>query len=187
MNRLFLNLPNLLTGLRLVSAPLLALLILEGDHGAAFAVFAFAGLTDAADGFLAKRFGLDTNFGRFLDPAADKLLMLASFLALSAIGLAPVWLTVLVIGRDLGIVVGAFFSWVLELPLKLAPLPLGKITTALQICYIAMLLLLLFMGREAPQIANAAATVTAAVTLASGLNYAALWLRALAARASRPA
>ena len=187
MNRIFPNLPNILTGLRLVSAPVLAVLVLAGDHGAAFAVFAFAGLSDAADGFLAKRFGLDTAFGRILDPAADKLLMLASFLALSAIGEAPIWLTALVIGRDLGIVAGALLAWALDLPFKVAPLPLGKLCTALQIGYIAMVLLLLLTGTEAQGVADAAALVTAAITLASGLNYAALWLRALAARASRTA
>lgn len=187
MNRLFLHLPNVLTGLRLAAAPVLALLVVSGRYGAALAVFVFAGLSDAADGYLAKRFGFDTAFGRILDPAADKLLMLASFLALSAIGPVPVWLTVLVIGRDLGIVAGALLAWALDLPLKVAPLPLGKISTACQICYIALILLFLFAVPEIQGIADAAAMVTAAVTLMSGLNYAALWLRALAARVGRTA
>lgn len=187
VNRYFLHLPNILTGLRLVAAPVLALLVVAGHNGAAFAVFVFAGLSDAADGYLAKRFGLDTAFGRILDPAADKFLMLASFLALSAVGLVPLWLTVLVIGRDLGIVVGALLAWALDLPLKVAPLPLGKISTACQICYIALMLMSLLALPKISNFADAATLVTAAVTLASGLNYAALWLRALAARVSRTA
>lgn len=187
MNRLFPLLPNILTGLRLAAAPLLALLVLSGDYAHALEVFAFAGASDAADGFLAKRFGLDTTFGRYLDPVADKFLMLASFLSLTAVGMAPVWLAVLVIGRDLAIVCGTFLAWALDLPLRIAPLPLGKISTALQIGYIALILLFPLMGLEQPRIAEGAAMFAGALTLASGLNYAALWFRALAARASRPA
>ena len=187
MRRFFPNLPNILTSLRLLMAPVLAVLVLGGHHRAAFGVFVFAGLSDAADGYLAKRFDLGSALGRILDPAADKLLMLASFLALSAVGATPVWLTALVIGRDVGIVAGALSAWTLDLPLKVAPLPLGKICTALQITYIALILLLLLAGRQMPDLVTAAELITAAITLASGLNYAALWLRALIVRAGRTA
>ncbi|MDE2074793.1 MAG: CDP-alcohol phosphatidyltransferase family protein [Alphaproteobacteria bacterium] len=187
MRRLFPNLPNILTSLRLLMAPVLAVLVLGGHHRAAFGVFVFAGLSDAADGYLAKRFDLGSALGRILDPAADKLLMLASFLALSAVGATPVWLTALVIGRDVGIVAGALSAWTLDLPLKVAPLPLGKICTALQITYIALILLLLLAGRQMPDLVTAAELITAAITLASGLNYAALWLRALIVRPGRTA
>ena len=187
MTRIFPNLPNILTSLRLLLAPVLAVLVLAGHHRAAFGVFVFAGLSDAADGYLAKRFDLGSALGRILDPAADKLLMLASFLALSAVGATPVWLTVLVIGRDVGIVAGALSAWALDLPLKVAPLPLGKICTALQISYIALILLLLLIGRQMPELATAAELITAAITLASGLNYAGLWLKALGTRTGRTA
>jgi len=185
--RIFPNLPNILTSLRLLLAPVLAVLVLAGHHRAAFGVFVFAGLSDAADGYLAKRFDLGSAFGRILDPVADKFLMLASFLALSAVGAAPLWLTVLVVGRDLGIVAGALSAWALDLPLTVAPLPLGKICTALQIGYIALVLFCLWMKDSLPDVLNAAALVTAAITLASGLNYTALWLRALIVRAGRTA
>ena len=173
-----LHLPNCLTGLRLAAAPLLAFLVGEGRFGEAFAVFAFAGASDAADGFLAKRFNLKTEFGRFLDPAADKILMLASFVALTAAGVVPLWLTALVVARDLGIVFGAVLAWALVLPVRLAPSPLGKISTAFQIGYIALMLLFLLVGLDVPQLATAAAVAVGALTVASGLNYAALWLRA---------
>lgn len=187
MKRIFLFLPNTLTGLRLVMAPLFAVLVAEGDYGEALAVFVLAGLSDAADGYLAKRFGLATELGRILDPIADKLLMLVSFLMLTAIGAAPVWLAALVIGRDIVIVFGALLAWALDLPLRIAPLPLGKISTALQIGYVALTLALLVVGVAEPQIANAVAVVTGAVTVASGLNYAALWFKALARAGSRAA
>lgn len=187
MNRLFYHFPNLLTGLRLVLSPALALLTLSGRYGEAFAVFLFAGASDVADGYLAKRFGLATTLGRILDPAADKILMLLSFLALMAIGVAPVWLTALVIGRDLAIVLGAGVAWMLDLPMRIAPLPLGKATTAMQIAYIALMLMFLLTGFSDPQMAAGMAIAVAVVTLASGLNYAAIWLRALVIRTGRPA
>ena len=187
MNRLFFLLPNILTSLRLAAAPFLAMLVVAGDYADALAVFAFAGASDAADGFLAKRFGLDTTFGRYLDPVADKFLMLASFLALAAVGIAPVWLAVLVIARDIGIVFCAAMTWAFDLPLKIAPLPLGKASTAVQIGYIALMLVFLVFGIEQHVVADAAAILTGALTLASGLNYAALWLRAVVARTGRTA
>src|ERR1700722_14624440 len=79
------HLPNLLSWLRLAAAPALAFLLVSGADRMALGVFAFAGLSDAADGFLAKRFGFVSRFGRFLDPAADKLLMLATFVTLTAL------------------------------------------------------------------------------------------------------
>lgn len=186
MNRLLIHLPNLMTSLRLVAAPFLALLVLDGRFEAALVIFAAAGASDAMDGYLAKRFGLMTTLGRFLDPAADKLLMLASFVVLVAIGAAPVWLAAVVIGRDMLIVLGAALAWALDLPVRIAPLPLGKISTALQILYIGTTLLFLVLGIDLPALAGALVAVVAAFTLASGLNYATLGLKALA-RASRTA
>ena len=89
MSGLFKHVPNLLTGLRLVSAPAIALLLYDGNDRAALGIFALAGLSDAADGFLAKRFGFATRFGRYLDPAADKLLVLVSFVTLAMMNIAP--------------------------------------------------------------------------------------------------
>jgi cardiolipin synthase len=163
----------------------MALLVLSGQFWEALALFAFAGASDAADGFLAKRFGLTSNFGRILDPAADKLLMLASFVALALVHEAPLWLAALVISRDLLIVLGAGLVWLLEMPLRLAPLPLGKICTALQIGYIAVMLVLLLTGQHLPVTEIAMAVAVGGFTVASGLNYAALWLKALNRAGSR--
>src|ERR1700752_2148047 len=85
VNGVLKHLPNLLTWLRLAAAPGLAFLLVSGADRAALGVFAFAGLSDAADGFLAKRFGFASRFGRYLDPAADKLLMLAAFVTLTVL------------------------------------------------------------------------------------------------------
>jgi cardiolipin synthase len=176
------HLPNILTGLRLASAPVVALLLFGGRDGAALSVFAFAGLSDAADGFLAKRFGFATSFGRYLDPAADKILMLASFVTLTLLGKTPVWLTAVVIGRDLSIVVGVAIAVALTLPVRVEPLFVGKVSTAFQIAYVALALVLLSAGLDWPRILGVATLVTAAVTVLSWLGYARLLIVALMAR-----
>ncbi|HXL99842.1 MAG TPA: CDP-alcohol phosphatidyltransferase family protein [Rhizomicrobium sp.] len=180
------NIPNILTALRLACAPALALLLLWAHQSAALAVFVFAGLTDAADGWLAKRFHLATRFGRYLDPAADKLLMLFAFVALTAMGVTPLWLTVVVIARDAAIVGGIVVAKSLALPLRVVPLPIGKISTAVQVAYIALVLVVLAFDLDWPQISAFAAVVTGAFTIASWLAYGQVWLKA-AARGRRAA
>jgi len=179
------HLPNLLTGLRLASAPAVALLLIGGDNRAALGIFALAGLSDAADGFLAKRFGFATRFGRYLDPAADKLLMLASFVTLTLLNVAPVWLTAIVIGRDLAIILGVIAVVLLDLPVTVAPLFVGKLSTACQIGYVALALVVLSVGVEWPLVMRAAAVATAAATLISWLGYGRVLVAALRARARK--
>ena len=179
------QLPNMLTALRLFSAPILAAFLLYGHQTYAFAVFAFAGFTDLADGFLAKRFGLMTPVGRYFDPVADKLLMLAAFLALAAIHQTPLWLTLLVIGRDLSIVLGIALARGLALSLRVEPLAIGKVCMAVQVAYVALVLLFLAFHWHGGRALEAAALVAGAFTVASWLGYAALWLKALATRYGR--
>lgn len=179
------QLPNTLTALRLFCAPMLAFLLLNKQDQSALGVLVFAGITDAADGFLAKRFGLSTRFGRYLDPAADKLLMLACYLALAVVGATPAWLTLLVILRDVGIVAAIGAARVMVLPLRVVPLPIGKACTAVQVGYVALILVLLAFRIDAPMVARSAALVTAAFTVASGVAYAGLWFKALGTRYRR--
>ncbi len=174
--------PNILSALRLVSAPIAAWLILHGIDYAALCVFCLAGASDAADGFLAKKFGLASRFGAWLDPAADKLLMLASFVSLTLVGAVPVWVTVLVIGRDIAIVLGVLLAQVLRLPLKVAPLMIGKVSTVVQVLYIAFVLLVLTLNANWPRIELAGEVAVALLTAGSFLAYALVWFRASAAR-----
>jgi cardiolipin synthase len=180
------NIPNILTGLRLGAAPALALLLLSGHEGAAFVVFVLAGLTDVADGWLAKRFRLATRFGRWLDPTADKLLMLVAFLTLSQMGATPIWLTAVVIGRDAAIVLGIIVAKLMELPLRVAPLPAGKFSTFMQLGYVALILFLLAFDFDWQTVRAVAAILTGAATILSWIAYGQLWLRA-AARGRRTA
>jgi cardiolipin synthase len=179
MSTLVRNIPNVLTGLRLLLAPLAAFFILQGLFGAALSVFTFAGLSDAADGYLAKRFQLETRFGAWLDPAADKLLMLVCFLALSHEGITPLWLTVLVIGRDAAIVLGVLLAKLFALPVRVEPLPMGKISTIVQIVYIGLMLAFVAFRIDSPSSVEALSVLTAAATILSWLAYAQVFLRAL--------
>ncbi len=184
---LFRNVPNMLTGLRLAAAPALVALLYRGLDSAALSIFVFAGLTDAADGYLAKRFNLMTRFGRYMDPAADKLLMLTSFLTLTALGFTPLWLTALVIVRDVAIVLGIALAHRWALPVRVTPSFLGKVSTAVQVIYVGLMLVMLTFSVNAPWLSSFAAFATAMFTLASGLGYAQIWLRAATHRRSRPA
>lgn len=184
MNGVTKHLPNLLTALRLAAAPALAFLLVAGADRAALGVFAFAGLSDAADGFLAKRFGLTTRFGRLLDPAADKVLMLVSFATLTILGVAPLWLTLIVLARDAAIVAGLLVARLLNVPVMVAPLLIGKASMAMQIIYIALALVLLTFGLRWPMVEGAAADATALLTVGSWLGYAVVGAKAFARQRS---
>jgi cardiolipin synthase len=175
------HLPNLLSLLRLVAAPFVAWAILAGHDTLALIVFVVAGLSDGLDGFIARHWQAMSRFGAWLDPAADKLLMLATYVALLGVGATPWWLMALVIGRDLAIASGWLLARLLALPLASRPLAIGKLSTLLQIAYAGLVLLFLAFDLAAPPLLQAAALLTALLTLLSGGAYLLLFLRALRA------
>jgi cardiolipin synthase len=176
------HLPNLLSGFRLLAAPLTAWAILAEHDGAALAVFAGAGLSDFADGFIARSFRFTSRFGAWLDPIADKLLMLLCFLSLYEVGAAPLWLVALVIARDAIIAGGAVLAKALRLSLRIRPLLVGKAATASEVAYVGVLLFLLAIERDAPLLLRGAGYLVAAFVLLSGLAYLYVFLRALLTR-----
>src|SRR5690606_17954851 len=119
------NLPNLLCILRLITAPLVAVLIGQGETVWAAALFAASAITDAVVGFLARRWKQVTALGQMLDPLADKALINLSFLAAAASGYLPWWLALLVLARDALILAGAVLSRILGLGHDLLPLAIG--------------------------------------------------------------
>ena len=150
-----------------------------GDHSDAFGVFAVAGLSDAVDGYLAKRFGFSTRFGRILDPIADKALMLAAFVMLAILGEVPLWLAVIVIGRDALIVArtlrrrrrpGADPRSAPD-----ARQALHRFAGALCRHHLASLA----FGFAARRIAPYDAYALAVIALASTLDYLGIWLKAM--------
>src|SRR6476620_1183433 len=129
------TLANQLTLLRLLLIPAFVILTLYGEFGWSLAVFAFAGLTDLLDGLAARVTGQESELGAWLDPAADKLLLVTTFIVLTLpnIGLVnriPNWLTILVISRDVGIVLTVAIVNLAVGPKTFRPSPLGKLATA---------------------------------------------------------
>jgi len=173
------HLPNMLSALRLLAAPFAAWLILQDHDIAAVLIFAAAGASDGLDGFIARRWGVTSAFGAWLDPIADKLLMLFCFTALYYIGATPLWLLVLVVVRDLAIVLGWLLIRLLSLPAPTSPLLIGKLSTVVQILYVFTLLLLLSFEVEAARLVEGAAWGCGLFVVLSAAAYAGIFLRGL--------
>lgn len=173
------HLPNLLSAARLAAAPLVAWLILGGHDALALLLFALAGLSDGLDGFIARRWNVTSALGAWLDPAADKLLMLCCFTALFAVHAAPLWLVALVIGRDAVFCLVWLGIRMLDPDLRTPTLFVGKVSTAVQVLYILTLLLLLALDLDAPRLALSLAFACAAFTILAAAGYATAMLRGL--------
>lgn len=170
-------LPNAISFARAVLVLPVAWSILERRDGTALALIAVAGVSDALDGLLAKRFDWVTRFGALLDPAADKVFMAGSFLAAVAVGLVPVWLTVIVIGRDLVIVLGAFlFQWRAGY-FQPQPSLLSKVNTFLQIVLVFAVVARHGGGPVSLNLVMALVAAVTLTTLASGAHYLVRWGR----------
>lgn len=149
--RQFRALPNLLTLLRLLSIPLLVVAILRRHEEVALLIFVVAGATDAVDGRLARRLNQSTRLGQYLDPIADKLMLSALFLVTTSVGLVPLYVTVLVFARDLGILLISMLLFFTGTMRNFQPSIMGKVNTLLQI--FTMLLVLITAIRDTASLA----------------------------------
>lgn len=171
------NVPNLITLARICAVPLIVWLLMRQQDEAAFWLFVAAGVSDALDGFIAKRFGAETLIGGFLDPIADKALLVSVYVTLGMAGALPVWLVILVVFRDVLIVAGALLFETVTHALTMAPLPISKLNTVAQIVLAA-----LAMGDRAFDLTLTQETtiMTYAVgvtTFLSGAGYVFVWVR----------
>ena len=171
------QLPNLLTVLRLLLTIPIAWLLLAERHGQALGLFAVAGFTDALDGFLARRFKWITRLGSILDPIADKLLLVTSYLCLSLTSVLPWWLTAVVLLRDLLIVSGASLFRYLVGPLQFRPTWLGKLSTLLQIVLVLAVLLELSILPAFAEVRPALVITVLLLAVLSGGHYVWVWGR----------
>jgi cardiolipin synthase len=170
------HMPNALTGLRMLLVAPLAWLILNKRYDVALVMAAVAGFSDALDGFLAERFGWQSWIGGILDPIADKLMLVACFICLGAIGAHPEWLTWLVVGRDVVIVAGAVAYHNLIGRISAEPTLISKFTTCIQITYVLAQLLDHSTWFALPQIwLSGLIWLTAGCTLVSGMQYVMVW------------
>ena len=170
-----LTVANQLTLLRMLLIPALVILVVYGMNGWALVVFVAAGLTDALDGVLARWWSRPTSLGALLDPMADKLLLISTFVVLTLPELDlpnqfPVWLTVLVISRDVIIVVTVAVVNLAIGRRTFPPSMLGKLATLIYIVAIALVLLYNWLGRSS-MVVDAAIWAALAITLVSGLHY----------------
>lgn len=164
------HVPNALTILRLLSVPLTVWLLVHAMAGAAFWLFIAAGITDAVDGAVARLANARTRLGTWLDPLADKALLVSVYVTLAALGHLPVWLVVLVTLRDVVIVLYAVV-YVLAGSFRGTPLFISKINTAAQLMLAALVLAHVGLGWGAPVLVDAFVVVVAATTTASAAAY----------------
>jgi cardiolipin synthase len=174
------NLPNLITLGRLLCVPVAIWLVLSGDLGWAFWLFAAAGLSDAIDGFIAKRFDQRSRLGALLDPIADKTLLVSMYVTLGVAGYLPNWLVILVVFRDALIVGGFILVTTLAHAMRWEPLFISKLNTALQIGLIAVVLARIGLGIPDLGLGKLLIYTVAATTVISGALYLVRWGRGLA-------
>jgi cardiolipin synthase len=172
-----LNIPNLITLGRVILVPVVFWLLVSGQTQLAFFAFVLAGVSDAVDGFIAKRFGLTTELGAYLDPLADKLLIVSIFLALGVKGALPSWLVIAVVSRDILIVLGVMLSWLLDHPVRIAPLVVSKANTLAQIVLAGTVLADDGFGLGLEVLRTLLVWIVGALTVASLWAYLRAWLR----------
>jgi cardiolipin synthase (CMP-forming) len=172
-----LSIPNLITLGRILSVPVVVWAIAAGEMRIAFALFVAAGISDAVDGFLAKRFGMSTELGAYLDPLADKAMLVSIYIALGVADAIPRWLVILVVSRDIMIVSAVMLSWLVDRPVALKPLLVSKLNTVAQIALACVVMAAIGFGFDA-QIAGIMLTALVAVlTLLSIAFYVVEWVR----------
>ncbi len=173
--RLELNLPNLITLARLLSVPLAIWLIVEAHYGVAFWVFVGAGVSDALDGYIAKRFDRRTRLGALLDPIADKALLAGVYITLGIAGQLPHWLVILVVLRDVLILGGFALIQATTAQPHLGPLFISKVNTSMQIALVGFVLARLGLGIDEGTMTGVLILAAALTTLLSGLSYLLRW------------
>jgi cardiolipin synthase len=162
---------------RILLVPVLVWAITSGEMGLAFLLFVAAGASDAVDGFLAKRFGMASELGAYLDPLADKALIVSIYVSLGVAGAIPRWLVILVVSRDMMIVAAVMLSWVIGRPVTIKPLRISKLNTVAQIVFATLVLAALAFHIDAEPVLSVVMYSVAALTLLSVGYYIAEWVR----------
>jgi cardiolipin synthase len=174
------SIANFITLARLLSVPVMIWLILNDQMTAAFWLFVAAGLSDAVDGYIAKRFDQRSHLGALLDPVADKTLLVSMYVTLGIANHLPNWLVILVVFRDVIIVGGFLLALAATQPMPSQPLAVSKLNTALQIILIAAVLARLGLHLPDYGVVEILIYAVGATTVISGAGYLVRWARGLA-------
>lgn len=173
----FSALPNLITLGRLVLVPVVIAFISQHMWLEAFLGFVVAGVSDGIDGWIAKTFNLQTELGAYLDPVADKALLISIYVTLATIGELPILIAILVVSRDLMIMGAVIISWIVDKPVAIRPLVVSKINTAAQIGLAAAVLSAKAFGWRLDGWLTPSLYIVAALTIASTGAYLRQWVR----------
>jgi cardiolipin synthase len=175
------NLPNIITVGRIVIVPLVVWAIAGGQFRFAFWLFVLAAVSDAIDGFLAKRLQAKSDFGAYLDPLADKALLMSIYVTLGIDGQLPLWIVIAVVSRDIMILGAIVVAWLVEKPLIIQPLVVSKINTMAQILLAALVLAANGYEFNPGPAFEAALALVAVLTGLSAAAYLVAWMRHMAA------
>ncbi len=171
------SIPNLITLARILLVPVVVWSIAAGRMNLAFLLFLVAAVSDAVDGFLAKRFGMKTELGAYLDPLADKVLIVSIYVTLGVTGVIPLWIVILVVSRDIMIVGAIMLSWLIDRPVSIKPHVVSKANTAAQILFACLVLASHGYGFSAEPVLTLVMVLVAVLTLLSVALYVAEWVR----------
>jgi cardiolipin synthase len=174
------TIPNLITIARLISVPLIVVMMGQERWGLAFILFVAAGISDGVDGFIARRFNMRSEFGAYLDALADKALLVSIYVTLSVTGVLPGWLAIIVVSRDLMIISAIMVSWLMQRPVAIKPMFVSKLNTGAQIAFAAFVLGAKAFILDAPALHGAGMVLVAALTMISAAAYLARWMRHMA-------
>lgn len=157
--------------------PVVVWAIATGQMHLAFLLFLAAAISDAVDGFLAKRFGMMTELGAYLDPLADKVLIVSIYVTLGVTFVIPLWIVILVVSRDFMIVGAIILSWVVDRPVSIRPHIVSKLNTAAQIAFACLVLASHGYEINAEPVLTLVMALVAVLTLVSVGLYLAKWVR----------
>ncbi len=166
--------------------PIVVWAISSGAMWIAFVLFLAAGVSDAVDGYLAKRFGMTSELGAYLDPLADKALIVSIYVTLGINGVIPGWLVILVVSRDIMIVGAVILSWLIGSPIKVKPLLVSKLNTVAQLVFATVVLGSLGFNIEAHTLTMVLMGLVAALTLLSVAAYLREWVHHMNTVVAKP-
>lgn len=168
--------PNFITLLRFLMVPAVVYALLLGEMMPAFIIFVVAGISDGVDGFVARHYNQQSELGAYLDPIADKLLLVTVFIMLAILDFLPQWLVVLVVSRDILIIMAVLLSSVMAQPVDMNPIFVSKANTALQFALVSVVLAELAFDTGFGELRVILIYVVAALTVLSAAAYLRLWV-----------